>query len=153
MKRIVTLTAIFALALPVVAEAQTPPPHLPRPVVKPVRPPPPVVVHPVRPPAHVVVRPGPVVVPHGQFVYRGRPIARVHVAPFRYPRGFAYRRWAVGGVLPAIFLTQAYFYTDWGALGLPPPDPGFKWVRYGPDLLLVNVSTGQVADVIYGVFS
>jgi Ni/Co efflux regulator RcnB len=35
---------------------------------------------------------------------------------------------------------------------LEPPPPGFQWVRYGPDLLLVNVVTGQVADVAYGVF-
>jgi len=146
MKRIVSLATIFALALPVVAEAQNPPPHPPP------KPPKPPVVKPVRPPPPVVVRPHPVVPPRGQFVYRGRPINRVHLAPFVYPRGFAYRRWVVGGVLPAIFLTQAYFYADWGALGLPPPDPGFQWVRYGPDLLLVNVATGQVVDVIYGVF-
>jgi hypothetical protein len=144
MLRIVTLTAIIALALPVVAEAQNPPPHPPP------KPPPHPVVRPVRPPGAVVVRP--VVPPRGQFVYHGRPFNRVHLAPFVYPRGFAYRRWAVGGVLPAIFLAQAYFYTDWGALGLPPPDPGFQWVRYGPDLLLVNVATGQIVDVIYGAF-
>jgi Ni/Co efflux regulator RcnB len=35
---------------------------------------------------------------------------------------------------------------------LAAPEPGFQWVRYGPDLLLVNVTTGQVVDVAYGVF-
>jgi Ni/Co efflux regulator RcnB len=141
MLRIIALTAIIALGLPAVAKAEPPPPH-PHPVVRPA----------VRP-GPVVVRPRAVVAPRGQFVYHGRPFNRVHLAPFVYPRGFAYRRWAVGGVLPAIFLTQAYFYNDWAGLGLPPPDPGFQWVRYGPDLVLVNVSTGQITDVIYGAFN
>jgi Ni/Co efflux regulator RcnB len=41
---------------------------------------------------------------------------------------------------------------DWADLGLPPPPPGDQWVRYGPDLLLVDVSTGQIVDVIYDAF-
>ena len=45
-----------------------------------------------------------------------------------------------------------YWYADWATLGLAPPEPGFQWVRYGPDLLLVNVTTGQVVDVAYDVF-
>jgi Ni/Co efflux regulator RcnB len=58
----------------------------------------------------------------------------------------------VGAILPPLFLTPAYYYTDWAGLGLPPPEPGFQWVQYGPDLLLVNVATGRVVDVAYGVF-
>ena len=55
-------------------------------------------------------------------------------------------------ILPPVFLVPGYFYADWAALGLPPPQPGYQWVRYGPDLLLVDVSTGQVVDVVYGAF-
>ena len=62
------------------------------------------------------------------------------------------RRWAIGAALPALFLDPAYYYPDWATLGLAPPDPGFQWVRYGPDLLLVNITTGQVVDVIYDAF-
>jgi Ni/Co efflux regulator RcnB len=58
----------------------------------------------------------------------------------------------VGALLPPLFLTPAYYYSGWAALGLPPPEPGFQWVQYGPDLLLVNVATGRVVDVAYGVF-
>ena len=58
----------------------------------------------------------------------------------------------VGMMLPSLFLAPAYYYADWAALGLPPPQPGFQWVRYGPDLLLVNVETGQVVDAVYGAF-
>jgi Ni/Co efflux regulator RcnB len=61
---------------------------------------------------------------------------------------FSYR----GAALPPLFFARDYWYADWAGLGLDPPPPGYQWVRYGPDLLLVNVITGQVADVAYGVF-
>jgi len=88
--------------------------------------------------------------PH--FSFHGHDFNRVHVHPFIYPHGWEYRQWAVGGILPPLFLTPDYYYPDWAALGLEPPPPGTQWVRYGPDLLLVDVSTGQVVDVAYGVF-
>src|SRR5258708_6220029 len=79
-----------------------------------------------------------------QFTWHGRAFNRVHLAPFAYPSGWAYRRWAVGAILPPLFLAPAYYYGDWATLGLDPPMPGFQWVRYGPDLLLVNITTGEV---------
>ena len=88
----------------------------------------------------------------GRFLYHGRPFERVHIAPFAYPPGWGYRRWVIGAALPALFLAPAYYYNDWAAVGLQPPQPGFQWVRYGPDLLLVNVTTGQVVDTVYGAF-
>jgi Ni/Co efflux regulator RcnB len=77
---------------------------------------------------------------------------RIHGPAFHYPRGMHYRRWSVGGIFPRVFLTPSYFYSGWGALGLAAPAPGYAWVRYGPDLVLVNISTGQVENVVYGVF-
>jgi Ni/Co efflux regulator RcnB len=90
--------------------------------------------------------------PRAGLNWRGHAVTRVHAAAFAYPHGWHYRRWAVGATLPALFLTPAYYYTDWTALGLPPPDFGYEWVRFGPDLLLVNIQTGEVVDVLYGVF-
>ena len=58
----------------------------------------------------------------------------------------------IGMALPPLFLAPAYYYTEWAALGLEAPPPGFQWVRYGPDLLLVNVTTGQVVDTVYDAF-
>lgn len=108
----------------------------------------PVVGGPVHGPVRVGVGPG-----GSPFVFHGHPINRVRFGrPWVYPAGWGYRRWAVGAVLPALFLAPAYYYANWADVGLSPPPPGFQWVQYGPDLLLVNVTTGEVVDVAYGVF-
>jgi hypothetical protein len=85
----------------------------------------------------------------GAWGWNGR---RVRLGGWAWPSGYGYQRWVVGGILPAIFLSQAYYYSDYAQLGFEAPPWGYQWVRYGPDLLLVNISTGQVADVEYGVF-
>jgi hypothetical protein len=91
--------------------------------------------------------------PSGQFSWHGHEFHQFHPQrEFVYPPGWAYRQWTVGAILPPIFLVPDYYFTDWVDLGLPPPPPGAQYVRYGPDLLLVDVSNGQVIDVIPGVF-
>jgi len=85
----------------------------------------------------------------GAWGWNGR---RVRLGGWAWPSGYGYQRWVVGGILPAIFLSQAYYYSDYGQLGFEAPPWGYQWVRYGPDLLLVNIATGQVADAEYGVF-
>jgi hypothetical protein len=162
MIRALAIAAAFALFMPNVALAQQheeehhehggPPPHPggPPPGARPFVAPhgrPAVVPH--GPPGAFVRPGGP---PGAQFTYRGRAINRIHINPFIYPPGWAYRRWAVGAALPPLFLVRDYWYPEWAALGLEPPPPGAQWVRYGPDLLLVDVSTGQVIDVAYDVF-
>lgn len=71
---------------------------------------------------------------------------------YHYPHGYTYHRWVVGRPLPRAFLAPAYFYAGYAALGLIAPPPNYQWVRYGPDLLLVDLSTGNVVDIRYGVF-
>ena len=78
--------------------------------------------------------------------------ARIHAGAYNYPHGYAYQRWAVGRPLPRAFLAPAYYYTGYAALGLTAPPPSYHWVRYGPDLMLVNITTGNVVDIRYGVF-
>jgi len=89
--------------------------------------------------------------PH-QFWHRGVWGVRIHGPAFRYPRGWHYRRWAVGAILPALFLANEYYYDDYATIGLQAPAPGYRWVRYGDDLLLVNLRTGAVEDTAYDVF-
>jgi Ni/Co efflux regulator RcnB len=165
--RILAVAAIFALAVPALAVAQDhdhdrdhrqvqphphpggPPPGA-KPFVQPRGPFPGGAMGPHPGPAVVIGHPGGP--PGDHFSYRGHMVERIHINPFVYPQGWAYRRWEVGAALPPIFLAREYWYADWAALGMAPPPPGFEWVRYGPDLLLVDVNSGQVADVAYDVF-
>ena len=146
MLRILTIAAMFVLAVPSLGLAQERHEEH-HPPGKPGGGPP----HgPMAGPPHGAPH-GPGGPPGRQFSYHGHMFNPVHGAPFVYPRGWAYRRWAVGMALPPLFLVPAYYYAEWAALGLAAPEPGFQWVRYGPDLLLVNVTTGQVVEVVYGV--
>ncbi|HML08367.1 MAG TPA: RcnB family protein [Xanthobacteraceae bacterium] len=162
MLRVVAIAAMLALAAPNLVAAEEhreqhkPPPGPHGPPPGPAKLPPGPAPHGPPPPPR---GPAPMAAPHPgpggparQFSYHGHLINPVHAEPFVYPPGWAYRQWAIGMALPAIFLTQVYWYADWAALGLAPPRAGFQWVRYGPDLLLVDVNTGQVVDVAYGVF-
>lgn len=87
-----------------------------------------------------------------QYYWRGKWYGRTRVSAFLYPRGYHYRIWYEGNVLPSLFLTSSYFYDGYAALGLEAPPPGYRWVRYGPDLLLVDLHTGSVEQVVYGAF-
>lgn len=78
--------------------------------------------------------------------------ARVRAGVYHHPHGYAYRRWTVGRVLPRAYWSPTYYYRGYAALGLMAPPANFQWVRYGPDLLLVNIRTGNVVDIRYGVF-
>jgi hypothetical protein len=103
------------------------------------------------PPVNRPGRPGyrPGVGRPGYMGWNGR---RVRGPRWNWPSGYGYQRWTVGGILPALFLSQAYWYADYASLGFEAPPWGYQWVRYGPDLLLVQISTGRVVDAEYGVF-
>lgn len=72
--------------------------------------------------------------------------------PYRYPHGYAYRRWHVGLILPSILFSSSYYFDDYHLFGLYSPPLYYRWIRYGPDLLLVNTRNGHVRDVHYGAF-
>ena len=88
----------------------------------------------------------------GNWSWHGRSFGRFNAGPYRYPYGWGYRAWGVGAFLPALFLTDGYYINNWGSYDLGPPGPNLRWVRYGPDALLVNTYTGAVVDVARGVF-
>jgi Ni/Co efflux regulator RcnB len=87
-----------------------------------------------------------------QFVYQGRSHEAIRGPSYSYPSGWGYRRWDSGQSLPLLFLTSRYFFSDYGRYGFGPPPSHYVWVRYGPDLLLVNRRTGRIRQVIYGAF-
>ncbi|PXA87878.1 hypothetical protein DMC47_31065 [Nostoc sp. 3335mG] len=76
----------------------------------------------------------------------------IHRPGWHYPPGYQYRRWTIGLLLPHLFLSSAYYFDDYANYGFGPPPYGCRWVRYGPDLLLVETRTGRIRDVIYGAF-
>jgi Ni/Co efflux regulator RcnB len=90
--------------------------------------------------------------PGGQFVWRGRNFNRVRAPAFVWPRGFSYRRWSRGAILPSLLFASQFWFNDWGMAGVGAPPPGRRWVRSGPDLLLVNIRTRRIEDVIFDVF-
>lgn len=106
--------------------------------------------------------------PHNAMMGHGRPSAnfdrrsyqRNFAAPRHYhagvyvrPHGWYEHRWAYGEILPALFWTQNYWLADYYDYGLQDPPPGFIWVRYGDDALLVDQNSGEVLQVEYSVFN
>ena len=87
-----------------------------------------------------------------QFWHRGQYYGRIRGPAFAYPPGWRYRQWGIGARLPPVLFGPGYVFQGWAPLGLQAPVPGYAWVRFGPDLLLVNQVTGDVEDVVYGVF-
>jgi hypothetical protein len=73
----------------------------------------------------------------------------IYYSPFRSHR---YSRFGIGYQLDPGFYSSRYWITDPWQYRLPQPYPGTRWVRYYDDVLLVDVFTGEVVDVIYNFF-
>lgn len=78
---------------------------------------------------------------------------------FRLPRyyapygwNFGYRRFAIGYTLNSILFDQRYWISDPYFYHLPEAYYPYEWVRYYNDALLVDVESGEVVDVVYGIF-
>ncbi len=71
---------------------------------------------------------------------------------YRYPPGFYVNQWAYGDILPWGWYGSDYYIDNWYWYGLEPPPAGFEWVREGRDAILVDVFTGRVYEVVYGLF-
>lgn len=78
---------------------------------------------------------------------------RFHIArPWVAPRGFVFRRFRLGERVPTVLLVPTYFLLDFALYELPPPPPGYVWIREGSDAVLVDRYTGEVVQVAYDVF-
>lgn len=75
-----------------------------------------------------------------------------HIGFYRAPVGYHYRRWVYGQRLPSLYFARDYWLTDFVTFGLMAPPPGFVWVRFGPDALLIDQFTGEIVQVQYGIF-
>ena len=87
------------------------------------------------------------------FPHEVRPAHQYHYqGAWRQPQGYYYRHWGYGDRLPSGWFAQSFWLTNFWAYGLTAPPYDYAWVREGPDALLVNVYTGTVVEVEYGVF-
>jgi Ni/Co efflux regulator RcnB len=64
-------------------------------------------------------------------------------------RNWRYRPVTVGYTLQPAFFGQRYFVSNYNTYQLRAPGRHQRWVRYGDDLLLVNVRNGRVLQVIH----
>jgi len=86
-----------------------------------------------------------------RYRYANRSIYR----PGRYYspyRGHSYTRFYIGFGLDPLFYSSRYWISDPWQYRLPPAYDGTRWVRYYDDVLLVDLYTGEVIDVIYDFF-
>jgi Ni/Co efflux regulator RcnB len=73
----------------------------------------------------------------------------VYVAPHR---SWRYRPLYVGYRLQPEFYGSRYYISNYGAYGVGFPGRDRRWIRYGDDLLLVNLRTGRVLRIVPNVF-
>ena len=87
------------------------------------------------------------------FDYHGQHFTRFAAAPYRWPEGYRYRRYEAGYQLPRTYwVLHDYYVDDYWDYGLAPPPEGSEWIRYGPDLLQVDLATGEISQALYGAF-
>ena len=71
---------------------------------------------------------------------------------YHRPHGWYAHRWTFGEFLPTFFFARNYWISDYSEFDLPDPPEGCTWVRYGDDALLIDEDSGEVIQVVYGIF-
>ena len=69
-----------------------------------------------------------------------------------WPRGHSYAALSVGGILANAFWGPQYRVSNYGTYRLPAPGYNRQWVRYGNDVVLINVRTGRIITVYNNFF-
>ncbi len=95
----------------------------------------------------------PTTVDRGAYQHNFRAARSYHVGAYHRPSGWAMHTWAYGEILPRAYWTSQYNLADYWLFALEVPPGGYEWVRDGSDALLVNVESGQILQVEYGVFA
>ena len=72
--------------------------------------------------------------------------------PYVAPRGLRHPRVSSGDELAAPFYDKAYWIEDFAAYRLPSPPRKQRYIRYGNDVLRVNVRSGRVIQVYKDFF-
>ncbi|HTV96457.1 MAG TPA: RcnB family protein [Steroidobacteraceae bacterium] len=95
----------------------------------------------------------PQTVDRGAYQHNFRAARSYSIGPWRPPHGWVARRWVYGQILPRAYWAAPYLIGDYWLFALEVPPVGYEWVRDGNDALLVNMTTGEILQVEYGVFA
>lgn len=80
---------------------------------------------------------------------------RSYYSPGRYYspyRNRSYSRLSIGLFLGSGYYGSSYWINDPSYYRLPPAYGSYRWVRYYDDVLLIDLRSGRVVDVIYDFF-
>jgi Ni/Co efflux regulator RcnB len=75
-----------------------------------------------------------------------------HIGPYHRPAGWAPHRWSYGQILPRVYWGPQYLIADYWLFSLEVPPAGYEWVRDDSDAVLIDINTGEILQVEYGVF-
>lgn len=75
-----------------------------------------------------------------------------HVGVYYDPFGWGYQPFQVGWRMWPNYYSDRYWINDPGMYRLPYAPPGYQWIRYWNDAILVDTWSGEVVDVIPNFF-
>ena len=84
--------------------------------------------------------------------HRRRHRSLFHFGFYYDPFGWSYRPYSIGWRLWPSYYRSSYWLQDPGMYRLPYAPPGYRWIRYYDDALLVDTWDGTVVDVIRDFF-
>ncbi len=86
--------------------------------------------------------------------YRNQYRNRYRVSSYYNPYGYdyGYSRFSIGYYMDSLFYSSRYWISDPWQYRLPAVYGPYRWVRYYNDVLLVDVRSGEVVDVIRDFF-
>ncbi len=75
-----------------------------------------------------------------------------HLGFYFDPFGWGYQPYSIGWRLWPSYYSSRYWINNPYQYRLPYAPPGYQWVRYWNDAILVDTWTGEVVDVLYNFF-
>jgi hypothetical protein len=84
--------------------------------------------------------------------WRKRNRSLFHLGFYYDPFGWGYQPYSIGWRLWPSYYSNRYWINDPWMYRLPYAPPGYQWIRYWNDAILVDTWTGEVVDVLYNFF-
>jgi hypothetical protein len=84
--------------------------------------------------------------------WRNRHRSIFHLGIYYDPFGWGYQPYSIGWRLWPSYYSSRFWINDPWQYRLPYAPPGYQWIRYYDDALLVDTFSGEVVDVLYNFF-